>query len=532
MPNEVRAKVGRLDTLDGIQVDAHPHLVVMAGQHVGRTYALDRDALIGRAQDANIVLEDDDVSRQHARIRIVSPFEMMLEDLESRNGTYLNDVEVRRPASLKIGDRITLGNSVVLQVLRVTPAQSKLRQRQRLEALGRLTAGIAHDLNNMNGAILATLDFLDTVPLTSEEEVRQCHADLRAACERVSQLTPRLLAFSRGDSRGHVRISLSAMCEEVVQLVERTFDRSIQVVGRLAPELHVLGDPVEMHQVLMNLCLNARDAMPGGGHLTLSSALVPEADARRLRLPSISGRYVRVSVEDDGQGMDEETKKHIYQPFFTTKGEAGTGLGLATAREILAMHRGVIEVQSEPGRGTRFDIYLPRFVEGSHAARSVTPQGLARVADDVNASEHTILLVDDEPTVRRAYARILRGRGYEVLEAADGAEAVATYESTRPRPSLVLLDVNMPNMGGVEALQRLRELDPDARIILLSGQSERDAEDIALRRRIPYLSKPCNVDELLVAIADALSSPVEELDAPPTMGRLDWSDPTTVDPTE
>lgn len=509
-----KRRTGRVTrVMRGPRTEAHPHLVVVAGSHVGRRHALGESVVLGRASDCEIALDAEEVSRHHARIERHADGTYVLTDLGSRNGTYVNEVEVREPTTVELGDRITLGSTVVLQLLRVTPAESQMRQRQRLEALGRMTAGIAHDLNNMHAAIWATLDYLDRVSLSDEDQARHCLADIRLACGRAIELTPRLLAFTRNESQGHERVDLAAICEEVVQLVQRTFDRSIRVTGTFAGDLQVMGDAVELHQVLMNLCLNARDAMPGGGELRITASPLDTSVHPNPQLPKTPTQWIALTVQDSGAGMDEETRKVMFEPYFTTKGSRGTGLGLATVREVVSLHQGHIEALSEQGRGTSITIHLPRLL-GEHRSPLETDRGTPRVAPAVVPQDHLILLVDDEVTLRRSFGRVLRQAGFRTAEASDGAEALEVYAELSPRPSVVLLDLNMPNMSGTEALLRLRELDPTARVVLMSGQAAADVEDFALRHGVAHLHKPCEVETLLLAVGAALSKPRSADDAP------------------
>jgi len=336
-----KRRTGRVTrVMRGQPTEAHPHLVVVAGGHVGRRYAVGPSVIIGRSTSCEVNIDAEEVSRQHARIERSPSGVVVVEDLGSRNGTYLNEVEVREPTPVELGDRITLGSTVVLQLLRVTPAESQLRQRQRLEALGRMTAGIAHDLNNMHAAIWATLDYLDRISVTDEEEARSCLADIRLACGRAIELTPRLLAFSRNEAQGHERVDLAAICEEVVQLVQRTFDHSIAVTGTFAGDLYVMGDSVELHQVLLNLCLNARDAMPNGGNLRVTASPLDTSVHPHPDLPAATKQWIALTVQDDGVGIDDKTLAIMFEPFFTTKREQVTGLGLASVREVVTLQQG------------------------------------------------------------------------------------------------------------------------------------------------------------------------------------------------
>lgn len=487
--------------MDGDPGGSLVHLVVVAGNLVGRRFPVEKSVLVGRSGSADIVLDEQDISREHARITRLGVNEFVLEDLKSCNGTYIHDVEVHGSTPVAIGDRITMGSHTVMQLLRIMPQDHQLRQRQRLEALGRLTLGVAHDLNNLHGAILATLDYLEMIPPGDEQELRQCLADLRVASGRAAELPPRLLSLARADSTGHRKVSLSSICEEVIQLVQHTFDRRIDVQSSLAGGLSVLGDAGELHQVLMNLCLNARDAMPDGGVLMITAAPVDAAEAGRLGL-DLSETWVKASVQDSGVGMDAHTQKFMFEEFFTTKGAHGVGLGLATVREIVTLHGGLVLGSSEEGKGTRFDLYFPRFASSSgghframRAEEVETPK--------IQPSEHTILLVDDEPTLRRTYGRVLRRAGYRVSDAPDGFAALGLYSALEPRPSVVVLDLNMPKLGGVATFDRLRRLDPKVRVLFLSGEARLPPE-LARIPGVTFLKKPCDMHDLFDAVEQSI----------------------------
>lgn len=459
--------------------------------------------MIGRSGDASVTLEDPEVSRNHARISKSDLGAYLLEDLGSKNGTQVNGLPITRHL-LSFGDKIQFGPHVMLLFAPFDPIEDQLLQRQRLEALGRVGAGVAHDLNNMLGAIGASIDYLGKLPgerTLHSEEVRECFEDIRLAASQASELTRGILKFARGRAQAHTQVDLSGLCNDVMRLIRHTFDRAIQIESKIHPRLLVRGDQAELHQVLMNLCLNARDAMPSGGVLRVSaSAIAPGAEALPEPLnPELT--HLVLCVEDTGVGMDEATRGRIFEAFFTTKREgAGFGLGLATVKEVVAFHGGQIRIESEEGKGTRFLVYLPmqeadeepRKATGAHEALHASPRG-------------QILLVDDEEVVRRSFARLLRQAGHLVTEASDGVKAVDIYRQAYPRPNLVILDLDMPVLSGEETQDRLLKVDPMVRVLFVSGHDEPTRESaVHARGALGFLRKPCKVQVLLGAVSDAL----------------------------
>ncbi len=493
----------KISTQDRILDTGPARLITIAGAQAGRKFKIGDLAIIGRASDAAVTLEDPEVSRNHARISKSEIGAYMLEDLGSKNGTQVNGLPIKRHL-LSFGDKIQVGPHVMLLFAPFDPVEDQLLQRQRLEALGRVGAGVAHDLNNMLGAIGASVDYLGKLPqdrTLSSEEVRECFADIRLAAGQASELTRGILKFARGRAQAHAQVDFSGLCNDAMRLIRHTFDRAIQIDSVIHPGLYVRGDQAELHQVLMNLCLNARDAMAHGGVLRVSAtAVTPASHAVPKELnPAFS--YLALTVDDSGVGMDEKTRARVFEPFFTTKREgAGFGLGLATVKEVVAFHGGEIQVESAEGKGTRFVVFLPL-----HRVRHESGHVTAGHQTPLPAARGVIMLVDDEEVVRRSFARLLRQAGHQVLEAQDGVRALETYARTIPRPNLVILDLDMPVLTGEETQERLLALDPDARILFVSGHDEPARESaVHARGALGFLRKPCQAHILLGAVADSL----------------------------
>ena len=488
--------------------------VVLEGDQVGRKYTIDDSAVFGRSGDATILFDDPEVSRKHARVDRNRNGSYVLTDLGSRNGTCVGGVPIQNHV-LSFGDKIQLGPNVILLFTRHDANEEQILQRQRLEALGRLSAGIVHDFNNMLGAMTSALDYLSALPpqtTLGTTETSECLADLRVAVVRASELTPRLVAFARSEKQGHSRVELTTVCQEIARLVMRTFDRSIQVRADIDDGLVVVGDSAELHQVMMNLCLNARDAMENGGTLVLTAKTV--GPDRLTHLPvAATGPHVAIRIGDTGVGMTPDTKARIFEPFFTTKRErGGSGLGLATAWERVQVHGGCLDVESALGEGTSFTVYLPAVSErGTTRRRHATVRKLHAPIALESGAGCVVLLVDDEDVVRCSMGRLLRSAGYATEDASSGIDAVKMYRAAQTPPDLVLLDLDMPKATGEETLQMLREIDPHVRVLAMSGHAN-EGRERALRASgaVGFLRKPCGADLLLQTISDALSS------APPT----------------
>lgn len=479
---------------------AREQLVLLAGNEAGRAFSIDASVTIGRSADCDISFAGEpSVSRRHARARRDATGQLSVEDLGSRNGTFVNGVPVVDRARLKVGDRLQIGPHIVLLLTREDPLQDLLRERQKMEAIGRMAAGIAHDFNNVVAAALAAGEHLgarlEMQGATADSETSDCLADLRASLERAADLTRSLATLGRRKTRAaETAIEVAGVCEEVLRLCERTFGPSYRVVRRLGGGLYVKAHRTELHQILLNLCLNARDAMPTGGTVTVTVERAHgHVDARGMA----RGPSVLIRVADTGQGMSEEIRKRVFEPFFTTKREGhGTGLGLATVLDLVTSMNGQIEIESQPGSGSTFSIWLPaesaatRSRSGPHRAQSSGPPSTCRV-----------LLVDDDALVRRSIARILVGAGFTVATAADGFEALEKLRAADPRPQVVVLDLDMPRMSGEETLEHLLRIDPDLRVVVVSGHWDPDRRRALLARgAAAYLSKPFDVATLREAL--------------------------------
>ncbi|MGB3050267.1 MAG: ATP-binding protein, partial [Polyangiales bacterium] len=353
-PTEVtRQHVFKQKGLSNKQEEAR--IVVLAGKLAGDKYAIGKELTLGRGENADVQVDDTLVSRVHVRIFQHENGSYLIEDLASRNGTQVNGTAVNRRV-LTYGDRIQIGSSLLL-FAHHDPMEEQVAQRRKLEAIGRLGTGVAHDFNNLLGAVRSSIDFLNGLPgeiQVSDPDVREAFNDIRSAAAAATEMTSRLLGFAREVERSHTEVDLSELCHHVVQLARHTFHRGISIEARIDRGLKVSGDRGQLHQLLMNLLINARDAMPNGGKLKLSAKKADPVDLEKAPLNPLVAHAI-VTVEDTGIGMDDATRERAFDPFFSTKGDqVGAGLGLAAVYEIAKSHNGHITLHSVPNRGSEF----------------------------------------------------------------------------------------------------------------------------------------------------------------------------------
>jgi signal transduction histidine kinase len=482
-------------------------LVVLQGAHPGRKFVIEGGVVLGRSTEAHVQFDDGEISRRHARINWFPGEGFVIEDLGSRNGTFVNGALTKR-GPLAFGDEVRLGPRTLLRFGEIDPQEELLLQQERLQALGRLAAGVAHDVNNMLSAIGANVEWLHGLPpqtQLSEADVRESLADIVTAAARATELTRGILAFARGKGRGRSRVDVSTLATEVMKLLRHAVPREITVESEVETGLFVYGDRVELHQVLMNLLLNARDAMPDGGVLRLTAR---SAIGDGGQSSTNNAQHVVLTVQDTGVGMDENTRARIFDPFFSTKNEGSSvGLGLATVREVVEYHGGQISVESTPGEGSSFSVFLP--ADTSRGRERWVTSTLEQRPTDLprrRAVAETVLLVDDEAVVQRSLGRLLRREGYEVLFASSGSEAIEVYRAATRRPDLVLMDLEMPGMSGEEAIEALLAMDSTVRVMVMSGDHGRGVE---LQGVVGHLDKPCDAQVLVNEVRSAFLGPIE-----------------------
>ncbi len=386
--------------------------------------------------------------------------------------------------------------------------EEQLRQAQKMEAVGRLAGGVAHDFNNLLTVIKGYSDLLLDM-VGTDDRVRKAADEINKAANRAASLTRQLLAFSRQQVLQPRVLDLNTVVANVHSMLRRLIGEDIDLVTIPGAGLgRVKADPGQVEQVILNMAVNARDAMPDGGKLTITTANVELDEAYAHQHFTVRpGPYVMLAVSDTGCGMDAETRAHIFEPFFTTKEKGkGTGLGLATVYGIVKQSDGYIWVYSEPGQGTTFKIYLPRVDE---AVGSLQP-GSARTGPP--RGSETVLLVEDEESVRVLVRDVLQRNGYNVLEVANGKEAIQLSERHPGPIHLVVTDVVMPGMSGRELARRLAIQRSDTKVLYMSGYTD-DAivHHGVLDPGTPFLEKPFTTDALARKVREVLDTPREQV---------------------
>ncbi len=406
-------------------------------------------------------------------------------------------VTARTQELTEANQRLSEANHALLQEVEERRSlQEQLIQAQKMEAIGRLAGGVAHDFNNLLTVILGFSDLVLSGTNRDSPTYSQTE-QIRAAAERAAALTHQLLAFSRKQVLQPKSLNLNSVVSEVEKMLRRLLGEDIELVTALDKRLaQVMADPTQMEQVIMNLAVNARDAMPEGGKLTIETGNVELSEEYcREHVGVQPGPYVMLAMSDTGHGMDAETQARIFEPFFTTKDrDKGTGLGLSTVFGIVKQSGGSIYVYSEPGHGTTFRIYLPR-------VDVPAPEAPPAEAPELRGSE-TVLVVEDDEKVRALVRTVLSARGYTVFEAGNAAEALM-FESRYTGPiHLLLTDLVLPQMGGRELSERLLSLHPGLRVLFMSGYSEKGVPLGAPNSA--YIQKPFTPEALSRKVRDAL----------------------------
>ena len=382
-------------------------------------------------------------------------------------------------------------------------SEEQLRQSQKMEAVGRLAGGIAHDFNNMLTVIQGFSQLL-LGSLTPQTLAHEQVGEIHMAAQRASTLTQQLLTFGRKQPRQPRTLDLNAVVATLNMMLQRLLGEDIRLVTSLASTPgHVLADPNQLEQVIVNLAVNSRDAMPRGGTLTVATANVELDEAFTRTHPGIrAGSHVLLTVDDTGMGMDADTLAHCFEPFFTTKPKGqGTGLGLATVYGIVKQSDGEIYIASEPGQGTTVKIYLPRVEAVSVAAAPAPPSAI------ISRGAETIMLAEDEIGVRKLVRHVLEHAGYTVLEAASGPTALRLAADHASLIHLLLTDVVMPEMSGPELAHQLTAAQPDLKVLYMSGYTEEAmVHHGVLDPNVTLLQKPFNKEELVRKVRERLDA--------------------------
>ena len=417
-----------------------------------------------------------------------------------KDGTEI-EVEVSS-SEIAFADR-RAGLVLAMDVTEKRKLEQQFFRAQRMESIGTLAGGIAHDLNNLLMPIMMGVTLIkrtDPSPLA----LRSLENIERSAA-RGKDLVRQVLSFARGIEGARVPVHVPDVAREIRTILESTFPKNISVRMDLDEELAWIdADPTQINQVLLNLCVNARDAMPSGGRLTIASKNV-EIDEHyaKIHRDVRAGRFVLIEVTDEGVGMPQNVVDRIFEPFFTTKDAGrGTGLGLSTVATIAKSHGGFVNVYSEPGKGTRFRVYLPAKDEGSTTARAVDVPSLETLP---RGNGETVLVVDDELAILAITRETLHAFGYNVLTAEDGAEGIGLFATHRAQIAVVITDMMMPVMDGATLISALQRIDPHVRVIASSGINENVSR---LRDSHPsvrsFLQKPYTADTLITTVHNVL----------------------------
>jgi PAS domain S-box-containing protein len=377
--------------------------------------------------------------------------------------------------------------------------EAQFLRAQRMESIGTLAGGIAHDLNNVLSPIVMAIEMLQLK--IKDDAGRQLLDILQSNAERGGNMVRQVLSFARGVEGERVALQPKHLIKDIVKILRETLPKSMEIHYELPDDLWVISaDATQVHQVLMNLCVNARDAMPTGGSIKIRAEnTIVDDNYARMHIEATAGRFVVITVADTGSGMTPELAGRIFDPFFTTKEiNKGTGLGLSTALTIVKSHGGFVNVYTEVGKGSQFAVYFPALeMPGAMAVRGLD-------VDLPLGHGELILVVDDEDAIRQITRGTLETFGYRVLIAADGTEALALYAENRGEIKLVLTDMVMPFMDGPATIRALQRLNPKLKIIAASGLSTNQPRDAGLEGIGAFLTKPYTAERLLRAIADLL----------------------------
>jgi PAS domain S-box-containing protein len=478
----------------GILQDANPALVAMfgyntaaelTGRHLGSLYA-----------DAQQWFQTADYF--HAR----KEFNNLTTECVRKDGAAI----VARISGRSIANGKDGGTFEIFMedVTETRMLELQLRQAQKMEAIGRLAGGIAHDFNNLLMVISGYVEFL-LERLGPDPGLRGPAQEISNATQRATSLTRQLLAFSRKQILAPKLLDLNEAVAENLKMLTRMIGEDIDLVMIPGPTLGaVRADPGQIDQVIMNLAVNARDAMPQGGKLTIETANVTlDENFARTHTPLTAGDYIMLAISDTGIGMDNETQSRIFEPFFTTKGTKGTGLGLSTVYGIVKQSGGFIFVDSKPQRGTAIRAYFPRVNGREDAAAAQDSLGLPRT----DRGQETILLVEDEINVRQLARQYLEKQGYKILEAEDGAAALQIVDGYKGTIDLLLTDVIMPGANGPELAAQITKLLPDVRVLYMSGYTENAVDrGVMLDTSINLLQKPFSLPALRDRVREVLDS--------------------------
>jgi PAS domain S-box-containing protein len=497
---QIREQAALLDQAqDAIMVRDLDHKVLFWNKSAEHIYGWTAEEAIGR-NVRELIFKQPSEQFETARKKVIEEGEWIGEMHQARRDgaaiviesrwTLVRDEKGAPKSILVINTDITEKKRMESQFLRA----------QRMESIGTLAGGIAHDLNNVLSPILMAIDMLQMK--TIDESGRKWLDVLRTNAERGADMVRQVLSFARGVEGERVALQPKHMIKEIIKILRETLPKSIEISFQIPNDLWIISaDATQIHQVLMNLCVNARDAMPDGGSISISAENVfLDENYARMHIEAKAGRFVMISVSDTGPGMSPEIQSRIFEPFFTTKEMTkGTGLGLSTAMTIVKSHGGFINVYSELHKGSQFTLYLPALDKPGGA-----DAGIVRVDLPLGHGE-LILVVDDEESIREITRGTLETFGYKVVTASDGTEALALYADKKNEIAVVLTDMVMPFMDGQATIRALQRMNPKVRIIAASGlgAGQRPGEG-ALDGVSVFLNKPYTAEKLLKTLAQVL----------------------------
>ena len=477
---------------DGTILQVNPALLMMLG-YVSPSELLGRNLLADVYTDRQ---RSADLERNFGSDR---HFHDMEAEWQHRHGKPI----VVRLSGRPVTDDVVRSYELVAEdITEQRMLEQQFRQAQKMEAIGRLAGGIAHDFNNLLMVISGYTQML-MEELKSESPLRKAATEIEKAADRAASLTRQLLAFSRKQVLSPKVLDLNALVLDNLKMLPRLIGEDIEVVNIAGSDLgRIKADPGQLAQVILNLAVNARDAMPQGGKIILETTNITLDESYTQKRSSMpAGDYVMLAISDTGAGMDADTQSHIFEPFFTTKGQQGTGLGLSTVYGIVKQSGGFIWVYSEPGQGTTFKIYFPRVTEPE------APVEVAAPSKKAAGGKETILLVEDEATLRELVRRFLERQDYTVLEAEGGRAALDIVAQYTGRIHLLLTDIVMPDMNGRELARRLLRLRPGTPVIYMSGYTERTIQQNGeLEPGLAFLQKPFTEEVMAEKVRAVLES--------------------------